>query len=79
MPRRPCDAMKMRSQPRASAAPRIASCGRSLVIATESCGTPAVRATTSALASSARASPAISSLKAPGAITRSSAPTLDAP
>ena len=32
MPRRPCEAMKIRSQPRASAACRIASCGRSLVI-----------------------------------------------
>ena len=62
-PRWPCDAMKMRSQPRASrrhrGSPRS---GRSLVIASESCSTPASRATASAFARIARASPATPSL-----------------
>ncbi len=53
--------------------------GRLLTVASESCATPAVRATTSALARIARASPAMCSLNAAGDITRSSAPRLDAP
>src|SRR5215471_167119 len=78
-PRRPCEAMKMRSQPRASAVLRIASYARSLLTTTESCGTLRTRATASAFATIARARPARCSLKASGDITRSSAPALVAP
>ena len=55
--RRPCEAMKIRSQPAARAAAMIARYGVSLTALRDSQGTPIARAADSAFASSSRARP----------------------
>jgi hypothetical protein len=74
-PRRPCEAMKTRSQPLLRAASRMASCGRSLVTSIDAATTPPARAAASARASSARALPAAASANTSGDIACSSAPS----
>ena len=58
LPRCPCEAMKIRSQPLPCAASTMAAAGLSLTACFESQGTPKARAAASALASSSRALPA---------------------
>ncbi len=59
LPRWPCEAMKIRSQPLACAASTIACAGLSLTAWRDSHGTPSARAAASALASNSRALPTI--------------------
>ena len=59
LPWRPCDAMKIRSQPPARAAATIACAGLSLTTWRDSHGTPSARAAASALASSSCALPSV--------------------
>ena len=57
LPRPPCEAMKMRSQPPARAASTMACAGLSLTTWRDSQGTPSARAAASALASNSRGLP----------------------